>query len=191
MVDKNSDKVARRYLLLFKLDVQNLFNRLWGRKHEYITLFALKRSREHYETIFKSRYESATFDDLAYCDEETITALDQFYSYVEEIKWYLDHTQDMPNTIEDELTRMFHRLEDTYRMVMLYIDAELGVKSDAMAMDFSSASEEPTFESSSEEEGASEDGFEGLPESFEADFSENPWTSEEDESSDESSKNDF
>lgn len=136
MVEKNHDKVARRYLLLFKLDVKNLYERLSNRKHEYLMIFAMKRNRSHFDTIFKSRFESATFDDLANCDEDTIMALDQFYSYVEEIKWYLDHTQDMPNTIDDELTRMFHRLDQYYNTVMLYIDAELGVKSESQTADF-------------------------------------------------------
>lgn len=158
------DLLGRKYLLLFKLDVQSLYGRLTLRKDEYIEIFAMKRNRAHFNTIFGNKYETASLAELSYCAEETITALSQFFLHVEEIKWYLDHTQDMPNLIEDELTRHFHMLTQYYSTVMLYIDAELGIKSEPtpVEVDFS---EKP--EQDSKEEGT-------LPED-EAEFGENPW----------------
>jgi hypothetical protein len=169
MTEKNKDEVARRYLLLLKLDIKNLFRRLASRKNEYIMIFALKRSREHFNTVFASRYEQAGFDELAYCSEETITALDQFYSHVEEIKWYLDYTEDMPNMVEDELSRMFHKLEEYYNTSTLYIDAELGVKSaPEMISEFSLS--KVTSEQASDDESAQTSDVE-----VEQEFGENPW----------------
>ena len=172
MVDKAND-ISRRYMLLFKLDAQNLYKRLRSRKEEYINIFAMKRSREHFDIVFFTKYTTATFDDLAHCSAETITALDTFYSHVEEIKWYLDHTEDMPAMIEDELTRMFLRLDELYSMVTLYIDAELGIKSEPITFE-----EEPVFEELPESEVVVEAAGE------EADFGENPWQSEEENGSD-------
>lgn len=161
---KNESEISRRYLLLFKLDAQNLYMRLRGRKEEYVTIFALKRSREHFEKVFFTKYTTATFDDLAHCSEDTIFALDAFYSEVEEIRWYLDHTQDMPATIEDELTRKFNKLDDLYSTLTLYIDAELGIKSEPITFD-----DEPVI-----------DEIPDLPEveGEGAEFGENPWQAE-------------
>jgi hypothetical protein len=130
----DTDK-AQRYLLLFKLDAKNLCDRIRDRKPEYLEIFALKRTREHFQDIFYTRYYSAGFQDFSHCNEETISALDQFYKEVEQLKWYLNHTQDMPNTISDHLDREIHKIENFFNMVALYIDAELGVHQDDLLME--------------------------------------------------------
>ena len=55
MKSKRSD-LEVRYLLLFKLDAQNLFNRVVMRQHEYIEAFSLKRNRAVFRDIFENRY---------------------------------------------------------------------------------------------------------------------------------------
>ena len=50
---------------------------------------------------------------------------------VDNLYWYLMHTQDMPNTIEDEIIRYLHMVGKKYEVLSLYIDAELsGTKVD-------------------------------------------------------------
>jgi hypothetical protein len=115
----------QRYLLLFKLDARSLYHRIHDRMHEYVEVFALKRNRDHFDEVFRNRYERATVRDIAHCPMEIIDALDQYYNYVDEIYWYVKHTEDMPNTVEDELTRMSARLRRLYDQLSLFVDAEL------------------------------------------------------------------
>lgn len=123
------DEKSQRLLLLLKLDAKNLFNRIKYRKIEYITILAVKRNRTHFQDIFYTRYNQIMFDSLLGCSTDVITALDQYYSTVEEMKWYLNHTEDMTNTVEDKVQRFEKNLETHYQTLVLYIDAELGIDS--------------------------------------------------------------
>ena len=55
--------------------------------------------------------------------------LDQYYTPVEEMSWYLFQTEDMPNTVEDYIDRKIARMEKLLATLNLYLDAELGIQS--------------------------------------------------------------
>lgn len=118
-------EIAQRYMLLFKIDAKNLFNRIEERQQEYINIFSLKRSRSVFKDIFTSRYEKATQYDLSHCSQDVIVAMDQFYTAADNLYWYLKYTQDMPKMIEDEVYRRVARLRKLYEMLELYVNAEL------------------------------------------------------------------
>lgn len=121
------DELTQRYLQLFKLDAQNLLARIKTRRKEFVEVFAMRRTREHFPWIFSSRYEKATIKDLAHCSSETIAALDQFYGLVDEMKWYLYQTEDMPSTVEETVFRLTKRLEKLHATLALYLDAEMSL----------------------------------------------------------------
>jgi hypothetical protein len=123
------DEYTQRILLLLKNDANNLFQRIHQRKSEYLEIFALRRTREHFPMIFKNRYEGTSLEDLSYCSPELITILDQFYKQVEEVNWYLYHTEDMPNTVEDYIDRKIRKMGSIIETLNLYLDAELGSES--------------------------------------------------------------
>lgn len=118
-------ELEQRYLLLFKIDAKNLFDRIYNRREDYIEIFSLKRNRSVFREIFSSRYEKASMFDLSHCPAEVIETLNQFHNNADQIYWYLKHTQDMPNTIEDEITRKVASLKKNYEMLELYVDAAL------------------------------------------------------------------
>lgn len=124
-----ANETYQTVLSLLKLDAKNLFNRIKYRKIEYITILAVKRSRAHFQDIFYSRYNDLSIEHLLGCSPDIIEALDQYYNTVEELKWYLNHTEDMTNTVEDKVHRFELALEKAYQTLSLYIDAELGVDS--------------------------------------------------------------
>lgn len=109
MKSKNTE-ATQRILLLLKIDANNLFNRIKERKSEYLEIFALRRTREHFPMIFKNRYDGTSIMDLSHCSTEVITTLDQYYTLVEEMSWYLFQTEDMPNTVEDFINRKISRM---------------------------------------------------------------------------------
>lgn len=118
-------EIHQRYMLLFKIDAKNLYDRVKNRQHEYIEIFSLKRSRAVFKDIFENRYAKASAFDLAHCAQEVLEAMDQFYTAADQLYWYLKYTQDMPNTIEDEVSRKVTRLGKLFDQLSLYIDAEL------------------------------------------------------------------
>lgn len=121
------DEKTQRHLLLLKLDAKNVLERVMDRRQAAMEVFALRRTREHFPEIFRTRYDNATFDDLAHCSSETILALDQFYNLVSEMRWYLFHTEDMPSTAEDNVFRMTKRLEKLHATLDLFLDAEMSL----------------------------------------------------------------
>ncbi len=114
-----------RTLVLIKLDAKNLFNRIKWRAPEYLAEFSLKRTREHFKEIFYNRYEAVQIRELAFCSEEVIINLDQFYNLMDEMRWYLNHTQDMPNRVDDKISSYIRELETIYQTLDLYIEAEV------------------------------------------------------------------
>ncbi|HLW56769.1 MAG TPA: hypothetical protein VKY27_05255 [Bacteriovoracaceae bacterium] len=129
MKSKN-DEATQRVLLLLKIDANNVFRRIKERKSEYLEIFALRRTRDHFPKIFNNRYETTTIQDLSHCGTDLITSLDQFYSLVEDMSWYLYQTQDMPNTVEDYIDRKIIRMEKALNTLNLFLDAELGFESE-------------------------------------------------------------
>jgi hypothetical protein len=125
MKSKNNE-FTQRILLLLKIDANNLFNRINERKSEYLEIFALRRTREHFSIIFKNRYDETSLNDLTNCSSDLITVLDQFYKQAEEVRWYLYHTEDMPNTVEDFINRKIRKMEKYIDTLNLYLNAELG-----------------------------------------------------------------
>ncbi len=118
---------SQRMLMLLKLDAKRVFERIKYRAPEYMSEFSLKRTREHFKDVFKNRYDETTIRELLMCGQEVIVGLDQFYSKIDEIRWYLNHTQDMPNRIDDKLQSHIRELESFFETLNLYIDVEMGL----------------------------------------------------------------
>lgn len=118
---------TQRMLMLLKLDALRLFERIKFRAPEYMYDFSLKRTRDHFPEIFKNRYDNVTIEELMLCGQEVIAGLDLFYTKVDEMRWYLNHTQDMPNRVEDKLHHHIRELEKHFETLNLYIDAEMGL----------------------------------------------------------------
>lgn len=125
MSHKHISEESQRILLLIKLDATSLYDRITTRESEYLTLFALKRTREHFPEIFNNRYQDLGINDLKHCAQETIIAVDAFYNFIEKMYWYLKITEDMPNTVEDKLFQDIKSLKKLYERLCLYIDADL------------------------------------------------------------------
>lgn len=118
---------SQRFLMLLKLDARRLFERIKFRAPEYMYEFSLKRTRDHFPMVFVNRYDQVTIKELMLCGQEVIAGLDHFYSKVDEVRWYLNHTQDMPNRVEDKLHHHIKELESFYETLNLYIDVEMGL----------------------------------------------------------------
>jgi hypothetical protein len=146
MKSKNNE-ATQRVLVLLKIDANNVFKRIKDRKSEYLEIFALRRTREHFPRIFDNRYEGTTIMDLAHCSTELITTLELYYTLVEEMSWYLFQTEDMPNTVEDYINRKIAKMSKLLGTLNLFLDAELGIDSN----DVNEMESQPVFIDQSED----------------------------------------
>ncbi len=119
------DELAMRVLTIIKLDATGLKDRLVGYFPEYVHILTGKRTREHFKDLFRSKYDTIPFEDLRRCTQEVIVEVERFYTKVLSMKWYLYHTEDMPNRIQDKISFELKELEKIHSSLSLYIDAEL------------------------------------------------------------------
>ncbi len=115
-------------LTIVQRDVEKLFNRIVDRKDEYLLIFSLKRTRQHFEEIFRSYYPSLTVDHLLCCSPEFVHALEDFYLKVEDLKWYLLSTEDMPQRVSDVVTSKIKFLSEKYFAFKQHIDNEIEIQ---------------------------------------------------------------
>lgn len=152
---------SQRMLMLLKLDAKRLFERIKYRAPEYMSEFSLKRTREHFKEIFTNRYDDTNMRELILVGPEVIVGLDQFYTKIDEMRWYVNHTQEMPNRVEDRMQGHIRELESLFDTLNLYIDVEMGLIKDAQAEPHAELPVEPipdfNLESSSEIQFASHD----------------------------------
>ena len=113
-------------IMSLKLDSTRLYEKVHGRLEDYISIFAGKRTREHFSAVFKTKYTNITITEIKVCDPDTIVALDNYYTQAEDIFWYLQYTEDMPNTLEDKVRHDVRVMSKLYNTLQLYLDAELG-----------------------------------------------------------------
>jgi len=127
-VKSHLSEEQQKVLVILKLDAGHLFNRIKNRMDEYLRTFAVKRTRAHFKEVFSNRYAQITVHDLKECSEEVIISLDNFYSKVDDLYWYLSHTEDLPNYVRDKLGQGVRELEDILQILNVHIDAQLMVE---------------------------------------------------------------
>ncbi len=124
---KRPSEESLRVLTLLKLDAQRLFERINYRRPEYIQIFSVKRTRKHFSRIFKNKYDEVKLSDLKNCSPEVIVGLDNFYNKVDELRWYLEVTEDMPVTVEENVKCLINELKLLHRTLQSHINAELNI----------------------------------------------------------------
>jgi hypothetical protein len=126
-----------KMLVIIRLDAQRVFERIKYREAEYMHYFSAKRTREHFASIFKNRFDSFTVENLLHCGEEVIVGIDQFYNCVDELRWYLMVTEDMPGKVQEYVSGSISQIEEAYNLLQLYISVELGLKEESALSEMS------------------------------------------------------
>lgn len=118
-------------LTMIKIDADALFERVVQREKEYMRIFSVKRTREHFHEVFKTRFWDIHPTDLKVCSPEVLIQLDAFYSKADKLYWYLRSTEDMPGMIEDKIAPKVRSIKDAYEMLKLYLDAQFSSTDEA------------------------------------------------------------
>ncbi len=108
--------------LLISIDAQRLYERIKYREEEYMKMFSLKRTRQHFEGIFYSRYDGVKIEDLQSLDEDIICAIDNFYSKIDDMKWFLNSTEDMPVMVSQTVKKYINEIDELYVELQSYLN---------------------------------------------------------------------
>jgi len=127
---KNKDSETSKILLLLKLNANRVFDRIQLRMPEYLDDFAMKRTRKFFPEVFNHKFDGIQLETLAKAETETLIALENYFNKVDDVKWYMDHTEDMPNSVHDKLKHHLKDLSKLLETLNLYLDAELGIAAD-------------------------------------------------------------
>lgn len=111
------------------LDAHNLYQRVDARKSEALYVFSSKRAREHFEKLFRSKYYDLSIEAMAMLEPTTISLLNEFYEKMDDLKWYLMHTEDMVTLIEDswsyKLAKIKKNLDELQTELTKYFAVDL------------------------------------------------------------------
>lgn len=101
--------------------------RLLSRHHEMVSLFSRLRDRNPMLEAVKSWFQTVTFADLVVLDPAEQGSVNAFYEQLGELRWYMQHTEDMPNQVQLKIAQHVLQLEAAYRKLCVVIgppDAE-------------------------------------------------------------------
>jgi hypothetical protein len=112
---------------LLALDAQAVLARLDTKQDEMVALFSRHRSREPLLTVLRSHYTTITFPLLAVLEPHEQRAVHAFHQALDELRWYVHYTEDMPSTVRTTLALQARRLAELGRELFAVIggpDAE-------------------------------------------------------------------
>lgn len=144
MVKKHLAPQVQSLIVLLKLDAEGLYNRLSSRKLEYLHIFSVKRTREHFVPLFRTRYWDIPARSLHELSSDCLVAVEKFYSLVEGMQWYLNTTEQMPGTVEERVEGFLKKMEDAKETLLLFLNAELGIDPSEAQTDYLETQVEPS-----------------------------------------------
>ncbi len=117
---------AQRVRHLLALDAARVMARLEKRQGEVVTLFSRLRDREPLLAMVHSWFGTATFAELATLEPFEQAAAHAFHDLLDELRWYLTYTEDMPLTVQSTLDQLVRRLEEAHRVLVTHIGPPSG-----------------------------------------------------------------
>lgn len=118
------EQQKKSFLALIQLDAGNLYRRIVDRKEDYLMVLHLKRTRKHFAHIFHCKYPQMNLSDLKELRESTISSIDYFYRKVNELQWYLLHTEDLPAMVSDHTEMEIKKLHSLFDEAMQNLSIE-------------------------------------------------------------------
>ena len=109
-----STELAARVRHLVALDAANLMARLLSRHEPMVSLFSRLRDRNPMMQTVNSWFLSVDFKELAALEPFEQNAVNQFYSLVGELRWYLQYTEDMPALVRQKVANFVRRMSEAH-----------------------------------------------------------------------------
>ena len=112
---------AKRVRHLIALDANNVMTRLAARHEAMVQRFSRHRDRAALVEPLSTWFSSITFGDLAALETREQRAISRFYESLDELRWYLSSTEDMPNQVTLTLSQSLRRLQSKYKELTQFI----------------------------------------------------------------------
>lgn len=106
---------------LLAVDAANVMQRIITRQNEMVALFSRRRDRTPMMEAVRSWFLSITFGELALLEPAEQKAVSLFYELLDELRWYLQYTEDMPTQVLQKVGIYVGRLETTHRQLVAAI----------------------------------------------------------------------
>lgn len=106
---------------LLAVDAANVIARLVVRQHEMVALFSRRRDRTAMMEAVRSWFLSITFGELAQLEPAEQKSVSLFYELLDELRWYLQYTEDMPTQVLQKVALYVGRLETSHRQLVAAI----------------------------------------------------------------------
>jgi hypothetical protein len=110
-----ADTARVRHLL--SLDADSVMKRFASKQDEAVGLFSRLRTREGMIELCRSGYTSITFSELVRLDPTEQQAVEAFHHVLNELRWYVRYTEDMPSTVKSTVTLYVAKLDDLHRLL--------------------------------------------------------------------------
>ena len=105
---------AERVRHLIALDAQNVIRRLRARSEEMVSLFSRLRDRGPMLQTAHTWFGTITFTELSLLEPVEQKAVNAFYEALDELRWYLQYTEDMPGTVQTRITQLVRALDEQH-----------------------------------------------------------------------------
>lgn len=101
---------------LLAIDAANLVRRITKRYERMVEVFGHKRDRTALVEPLESWFGSITFRELVLFRPAEQRAIADFYAAIDELRWYVRHTEDMPGTLATVLESHRRDITDAYEV---------------------------------------------------------------------------
>lgn len=103
------------------LDAANVLTRIVSRQHEMVGLFSRLRDRSPMLEAIRSSFLTITFSDLAELSVVEQKSVNAFYELLDELRWYLQYTEDMPTQVLLKVATFVGKLQTSHRQLVVVI----------------------------------------------------------------------
>ncbi|MFZ5443416.1 MAG: hypothetical protein ACOZQL_25640 [Myxococcota bacterium] len=97
---------------LVSLDASRVVRRLEQKQDEAVALFSRLRTREALVALCRSAFTTITFPELARLSPKEQRAAQGFHDVLDELRWYVSYTEDMPSTVKTTVSQYVRRLDE-------------------------------------------------------------------------------
>jgi hypothetical protein len=109
---------AERLRILLGLEIHRITDDLLRRRTLLVELWGKHRVRSPFlDTTFR-RYRTLAMGELLLLERGELEAIEAYYHQLDELRFYLSHTDDMPRTLADTLDGALVRIRDAARVAL-------------------------------------------------------------------------
>lgn len=105
----DAEKTKRLAIVLIQ-EVDRIIDQLEFRKDMLYELWTKHRLRKPFLHTMRSKFFEVPLTELTSFHYDTLAVMNNFYNHLDEMTFYMEYTEDMPNTLLTEFTNSYRQL---------------------------------------------------------------------------------